>query len=362
MQLEEIVELTLRKSNRGGQASAAFLDQHSSRPRYAIGKNPETLAVHRIAPLDGIIDDYAKQGEIWHDIPLLHTRAANKNGAAVNCSTSIRPVDASNHLHAAGFNVVLELADLVYAAGGSLPWPDFVQTQRREMRQHTDAWQAIHDELADEASRKTLRDVLRFRLTGDPDYMRSYQVRLSEQYFEDFMDYRNEVFVDAGGYDGDTSEAFASRYPDYRKIQLFEPSATNMAAARVRLCTFRDIEFFPIGLSDAPGRLRFDPESGSASAVSDAGGDEIVVDTLDATVGEPVSFIKMDLEGWELPALRGAQGHIRDSQPKLAIAAYHNSADLRRLHQFVKSFGNRYQMFLRHYTQGWSETVLFFRR
>ncbi len=109
---------------------------------------------------------------------------------------------------------------------------------------------------------------------------------------------------------------------DYRKILLFEPSNYNMDLAKRRLATVRDIDFFPIGLSNTAGVLRFDQGNGSASSISDFGGEEIVVDTLDAAVIEPISFIKMDLEGWELPALEGARRHIRDNRPKLAIAAY----------------------------------------
>ena len=361
MQLEEILNQALRTPKADPQASEMFLGRHQTMPRYAIGKNMETLAVHRIAPLDGIIDDSAQLGGVWQGIPLLNTGNAIKNACVVNCSTSIRPVDTLDHLRRSGFRAVIGIADLVRATGGALPWPHFVQAQRLEMQRHLDAWQALYDELADEVSRNTLLDVLRFRLSADPTYMRGYRVRLSEQYFEDFMQYHEEVFVDAGGYDGDTSEAFAARYPDYKKILVFEPSERNMALARMRLASVRDVEFFNLGLSDSAGRLRFDSDSGSASAITDVGPEEIVVDTLDAAVNNPVSFIKMDLEGWEIPALRGAQGHLRHDEPKLAIAAYHHAADLRQIYQLVVSFSHRYRVYLRHYTQGWSETVLFFR-
>lgn len=361
MQLDEALQLALSTPEPDPRPSGLFLSGSQSLPRYALGKNQETLAVHRIAPLDGIIDDYAAQGEDWHGIPLLSTGQAAKHACVVNCSTSIRPVDALDHLRRSGFHTVIGIADLVHASGGTLPWPRFVQEQRREMESHVDSWQALYEALADETSRETLLDVLRFRLTADPAYMRAYRVRLAEQYFEDFMDFHHEVFVDAGGYDGDTSQAFAARYPDYRKILLFEPSERNLAAARTRLAPLRDVEFFNVGLSDSPGRLRFDSDSGSASAVAEAGAVEISVDTLDTVVAEPVSFIKMDLEGWELPALRGAQAHLRHDRPKLALATYHRATDLREISQFVGSFGHQYQIHLRHYTQGWSETVLFFR-
>lgn len=361
MRLLEALEQVISRPASDAEAARDFLDDHRAGPRYAMGKNADSMALHRLVPLDGIIDDYAGPGELWNDIPLIHADDACKQGRVANCSTSIRPLDARDRLRAVGFDTVASLSGIVQAAEGSLPLPSFVEAQRREMRDHPDAWQAILNGLADDASKSTLLDVLRFRLTADPVYMRDYRVRIQDQYFEDFMAYGNEVFVDAGGFDGDTAEAFATRYPDYRKILLFEPSERNMALARSRLAGFRDIAFHSFGLSDAPGRLRFDPGSGSASAISDSGAGEIVVDTLDAAIHEPVTVIKMDLEGWELHALEGSRRHLRDDRPKLAIAAYHDAPDLRRIHAFVSSFGHDYRVFLRHYTQGWSETVLFFK-
>ena len=359
--MKKIIEQSIKTPGEITSAASAFIEGRRSKLlRYAIGKNSETLSLHHFMPLDGIIDDYAAQGEYWHEIPLLHTENANKNGCVVNCSTSIRPVDTLNHLLASGFRNVINLYDLVLAAEGSLSQPEFVTQQRNEMAEHIEVWQSIHDSLEDDISRKTLIDVLLFRLTANPAHMENYSVRINEQYFEDFMEYRNEVFVDAGGFDGDTAEEFAKRYPDYQKILLFEPSDRNMELARHRLSRLRDITFFPVGLSNSAGRLRFDQQAGSASSISDSGDDEIVVDSLDSMVTEPISFIKMDLEGWELAALEGSRRHIGEDRPKLAIAVYHKASDLRQIYQFVKSFGHKYKMFLRHYTQGWSETVLFF--
>jgi len=359
MRLKEIIDRALACDASDTGTAKAFLDAAKT-TRYAIGKNQETLTIQSLVGLDGIIDDYAAPGTCWHGIPLLHTDNANKNAYVVNCSTSIRPVDTLRHLQASGFRHVVNLSDLVTAAGGALAQPEFVTLQRNEMEGHLDVWQTIHDALEDDVSRKTLIDVLLFRLTADIAHVQDYSVRIHEQYFEEFMGYGNEIFVDAGGFDGDTAEEFAKRYPDYRKILLFEPSAHNMALARRRLSGVRDITFFPFGLSNVAGRLRFNQQGGSASSVSDSGDDEIVVDALDSMVAEPVSVIKMDLEGWELPALEGCHRHIAEDRPKLAIAAYHKASDLRRIYQFVDAFGHDYRMFLRHYTQGWSETVLFF--
>ena len=307
-----------------------------------------------------MIDDFASGMTSWRGIPIVRTHDVPQGALIANCSTSISPVAVQKHLVNHGFHHIIGLHHLVIASGSRLNWPSFVQSMRKELDEHADAWQSILDSLSDETSRQTFLDVICFRLSCDSDYMKNYTVRVQEQYFEDFMQFSGETFVDAGGFDGDTSEGFAKRYPDYQKIILFEPSAKNMAAARKRLEGYRDIDYRPIGLSDASDTLGFDPDAGSASAIGHSAHTTIQVDTLDDTVAEPITFIKMDLEGWELKALRGSHRHLAQERPKLAIAVYHDSPDFRLVHQLVNQFGHDYRCYLRHYTQGWSETVMFF--
>lgn len=277
-----------------------------------------------------------------------------------NCSTSISPVAVLSHLRHHGFYHIVGLHQLIIASKGKMDWPSFVTTMKADFKEHPEAWEHIYDSFADEESRATFLDIIRFRLSCDPYYMKSYTVRIDEQYFEDFMQFKNEVFVDAGGFDGDTSEGFAKRYPDYKKIILFEPSELNISDAHQRLSGYRDIEYHSIGLSDSAGFLGFNQENGSASNITDSANSRIKVDTLDNTVLEPVTFIKMDLEGWEIKALQGSFNHISQSHPKLAIAVYHDSPDFRLIHKFIEGFGINYKCYLRHYTQGWSESIMFF--
>ncbi|MBP7509952.1 MAG: FkbM family methyltransferase [Smithella sp.] len=81
--------------------------------------------------------------------------------------------------------------------------------------------------------------------------------------------------------------------------------------------------------------------------------------TLDQYVNDKVTFIKMDLEGWELKAMQGAKKHIIEDKPKLAIAVYHNASDFWQVFEYVTSLRRDYRVFLRHYTEGWSETVMY---
>jgi FkbM family methyltransferase len=328
---------------------------------YLIGKNDQSAEIVKRYKVCGLIDDFSNSSEYWNGIPVVHTMDVDQSAIVINCVTSISPVLVRSKLREAGLSNLFSIGDLLREKGDliSLPW--FVAQQREELKQNMAWWSTLWLQMSDQVSKQTLIDVLRFRLTANPDYMNDYTVRLIDQYFEDFMQYKNEVFVDAGGFDGDTTEEFINRYPDYKKVYLFEPSLKNMDAAKERLKSRRDVNFISLGLSESQGKLYFNADAGSASAITNRIGESISVVTLDKELeNEPISFIKMDLEGWEMNALRGAETIIRNNKPKLAIAVYHSAKDFREIPQFLLKINPRYRVFLRHYTQGWSETVMYF--
>ena len=329
-------------------------------PCFLIGRNTDAMRLCEPLAARGLIDDGAQPGASWNGLPVLNSQSLPEGAVVVNAATSIRPVDVVRRFSMMPGVRLTGLHAVIAAANGALEWPDFVTAQRADWRVFRDEWSALHESLADEASRKTLCDVLRFRLSADPAWMADYEVRIEEQYFEPFLDLHGETFVDAGGFDGDTTEVFCSHDPAYKSVHLFEPSVHNMSRARDKLAGRRDINFHPLGLSDVGGKLGFDAEAGSASAVSTSGAGTIQVVTLDEAVADSVSFIKMDLEGWETRALVGAEAHIARSRPKMALAVYHRASDFRDIARFARGLHPDYRIFLRHYTQGWSETVMFF--
>lgn len=355
-----LVESALSDFTRQGDLLTTFLSKNCEYPRYVIGRNDEAAAVLEHISIDGVIDDYAKDLSHWCGVPVCSLKSVPVEAIVLNCSTSISPIAVIDNLYVAGLRNILNYGDLLAAKDERFPLPWFVKQQSDDWRINSSLWAKLYERLEDELSKQTLLDVCRFRLTANPEYMRGYTVRLKDQYFEDFMRYGHETFVDAGGFDGDTTETFCQRYPDYASIFLFEPSPKNIAAAKERLKGRGRIHFVQLGLSDQAGTLSFDADAGSASAVSSGGSETIEVVTLDEVIREPVSFIKMDLEGWELKALAGSKNHIVRDKPKLAISVYHSAADFHRIPEFVLSLNGQYRLYLRHYTQGWSETVMFF--
>jgi hypothetical protein len=72
-----------------------------------------------------------------------------------------------------------------------------------------------------------------------------------------------------------------------------------------------------------------------------------------------IDFIKMDIEGSEVNALRGAVKTIRRFRPKLAISVYHKIDDLITIPLLIKDIEPSYNLVLDHYTVHQEETVLY---
>ena len=70
-------------------------------------------------------------------------------------------------------------------------------------------------------------------------------------------------------------------------------------------------------------------------------------------------MIKMDIEGAELDALRGAEGTISKYKPLLAICVYHKRDDLLTIPEYIKSIVPEYRLFLRAYERTTTELVLY---
>lgn len=133
-----------------------------------------------------------------------------------------------------------------------------------------------------------------------------------------------------------------------------------MQKAKARLNSFSRIEYLDYAVSNRRETLHFNPDAGSASCVESGGSLAVQAVQLDEVITSSVSFIKMDLEGSEVAALEGAKRLIMEHHPKLAIAAYHCARDFWQIPELVLGYRRDYAVYLRHYTEGWSETIVYF--
>ena len=221
---------------------------------------------------------------------------------------------------------------------------------------------AAYGMMADDLSRTTFEAFLNSKLGGAAEALAD--VSRKEQYFPkgiiELSD--REVFVDGGAYTGDTLLTFM-RLAGGRcaRCCAFEPDPATAAKLEATAAkrALRGVTVHNKGLWSAPATLPFAVWHGtSASAVADAGEVSVEADTVDNAAPD-ATFIKLDVEGAELEALKGAAGTIKRNRPKLAVCVYHKPGDLFEIPLFVRSLVPEYRLYLRQHQPVACETVLY---
>jgi FkbM family methyltransferase len=118
--------------------------------------------------------------------------------------------------------------------------------------------------------------------------------------------------IDGGGFIG-MSVLYTKRvHPDAR-ITCFEPDPAIAAILRenVEMNGLSDVEVVTAALADERGDASFLPDDADGGRVVTAGGDETVrAVPLSDYLGEPVDFLKLNIEGMELPVLAAAKERL----------------------------------------------------
>ncbi|CAK8711707.1 Methyltransferase FkbM domain-containing protein [Candidatus Electronema halotolerans] len=336
-----------------------FLSE-SRRKRYLLGINEYSSCIAREINIDGFIDDYT-ESTAWMDRPIVRISAVESDSLIVSCVTANRSVTALRRLHQAGNTTCCDYFSFADASEGKFSQVAAVTETRKDYKEHAVEYQWIRKQLYDEESQYVFDRIMQFRLEADLQPMKQFEYAAERQYFEPFLQLvPGEVFVDGGGFDGLTTLEFAARCPNYSAVHFFEPSVETLATAKNKLSCLERVYYYPLGLYDAADTLHFDSSSGSASSICEDGEETIQVARLDDVIQDAVSFIKLDLEGAEIAALKGMEQHILTDHPKLAVAVYHRASDFWRIPQYILGLRDDYKVYLRHYTEGWTETVMFF--
>ena len=283
------------------------------------------------------------------------------------------------------------------------------------------AYDGLCARFADEKSKRHFRALCDFRTSQDYALIRALDIEPEKQYFDDFLELGGvDVFVDCGAFDGENSAFFAAANPNYERIFVFEPFAESLAAAKTRLRNER-CDFFNLAVGEKKERLFLSleadargnnlcptprensvpieldaldsciggilqkmsnggghndeksGESGIESRIESRRGESKNSESLgesgresrrESSAGESRKtlkiMIKMDIEGSEIAALKGAERIIKAHHPILAICVYHRFDDYLAIPALILSLEPRYRLFFRHHSFGMCESVMYF--
>jgi len=183
------------------------------------------------------------------------------------------------------------------------------------------------------------------------------------QYFDYFTPIKNESFLDAGALDGNTTKAFISWCNGkYDKVYAFEPNPITFNECNINLKVYSDkVKLFKYALWDCSCELLFDNTNSKWDArVKEDGNVMVEGESIDHLLyDENITFLKFDVEGCEIKALKGAEKFILKNVPRMAISVYHKDYDLFEIMGYLSKLIPEYKYAIRHYHSDLIETILY---
>ena len=225
----------------------------------------------------------------------------------------------------------------------------------------------ILSKLADEKSKKVLLQQISFRQYAHPlplghtynPYFPKDIIHLSSQ----------EVFVDCGAFTGDSILRFKHACHDkYKSIVAFETNPRSFGKLKAK--NFRDCYCLNCGVWNKSDTLIFSAQERETDKLICPKVDrlqqkhpqisKVPVNAIDEISScADMTFLKMDIEGAELNALKGAEQTIRKNCPTLAISIYHSDQDLLEIPLWISSLNLPYRYYIRHHGVAFAEVVFY---
>lgn len=215
---------------------------------------------------------------------------------------------------------------------------------------------------SDEESIAVLNNRLELYKTGKRKLLEECPIA-GEQYFaDDILNIgEDEIFLDLGAFVGDSVMAFVKRTQGkYRKVIAFEPDHATFELLKRNTAKMHDVELVEAATGGSNGEVQFAEGLGSGSFISNSQGSRSVkLVKLDDFLHEPVTLVKLDIEGAELDTLRGMEGLLKKYRPKVAVCVYHKVEDLYVIPKYLREIVPEYRFKLRQHEIGITETVLY---
>jgi len=210
--------------------------------------------------------------------------------------------------------------------------PDFYYNSSSKIKE---AYSYLKDEESKEQFYKHLKVRLGHSFNELPDastdnqYFPNDIIKLSEP----------EIFLDCGAFTGDTLNDYLkyAKVP-FKKYICLEPDPQNLIALNNNIISknLSNVQVIEIAVGNENAVLKFDATGGGGAGLSATGSINVNCVRIDDFFNEEFTFIKFDIEGAELSALKGAYNTIQKYKPKLAVCIYHLPNDLWEIILYIK--------------------------
>ncbi|WP_295631768.1 FkbM family methyltransferase [Novosphingobium sp.] len=330
--------------------------------------DPTSLVVYGLGSVGkGIVDDLiaegmavdfildrGKRGESYRGIPILALEDVT-GGQLAGCEVLIglhnHYVDIKQihaELCAAGAVRVLSPINLAELAPNAKTQPGYWLDKHFDYAAHRADFVRTRALLVDETSRSLFDAILTYRQSGDiadcpapslhDEYTPTDLPRLAEPL----------RVVDCGAFTGVAIHKFLKASYAIDSFAAFEPDSDNFAVLASRDFGIARRLCLPLGTWSSTTQLRFSSDGSMASRLSDAGDTVIQCVAVDDVLqGEPVSVVKLDVEGAEIETLKGMRKIIEAQKPALLVSAYHLPEHLYEIIDLIESWNLGYRFHLR---------------
>lgn len=313
-------------------------------------------------PLKGYIDN---DEHCWNEEKKIYSpEHLTKNDIVIIASISYPEI--VRQLNSLGIELVIYYEELAFIIDGFETYYMAFENIFDELEKNREEYLRIFNVLEDDISKDVYRNLLEFRMTLNHKYTLEAFTLSLRQGIQDFDKLvvdnitGETCFYDVGGYDGQSTVDFIQSVKGYKKIFFFEPDKTIMEGTKRRLCRYKNIEYFSAALGDKDTEIYYDNSGGGNGRVCASGKQIVRMMRLDDFVSSSESYVKIDVEGFELSVLQGCEQAIRNYKPMLSVSLYHKPGDIHVLINKVMTWNPNYRVYMRHYTGTYADTRAYF--
>lgn len=216
----------------------------------------------------------------------------------------------------------------------------------------------VYESLEDDISRECFRNYVNYKLTGRMEYLTASETPDDEKEMLKSV-LPDTYFLDLGAYNGDTVRRYMGLLPDASGAVAVEPERHSYKKL-CAVCEEYGGKVTPVHalISDHTGEgvmtsshgrgSRSGKITGAGAGINSVKTVPVHLESIDSLMdGKRAGFIKFDVEGAELEAIRGGRETIKKHGPILMVSCYHRSEDLFVLPEEILGIRSDYRMYIR---------------